>query len=49
MAAAVKADGIEKRFGSVVAVDDLSLEVESGEILGVLGPTGRARRPRSGF
>src|SRR5690348_16690531 len=43
MAAAVKADGIEKRFGSVVAVDDLSLEVESGEILGVLGPNGAGK------
>jgi ABC-2 type transport system ATP-binding protein len=43
MAAAVEAIGIEKRFGSVVAVEDLSLQVESGEILGVLGPNGAGK------
>lgn len=29
-----------KRFGSVVAVDDLSLEVYEGEMLGLIGPDG---------
>jgi len=29
MAAAVEAIGVEKRFGSVVAVEDLSLHVEA--------------------
>src|SRR5215470_11345649 len=32
--------GLTKRFGSVVAVDDLSLEVADGELLALLGPSG---------
>jgi ABC-2 type transport system ATP-binding protein len=38
MTAAVEANGLGKRFGSIVAVEDLSFAVEAGEILGVLGP-----------
>ena len=38
MIAAVEANGVGKRYGSVVAVEDLSFAVEAGEILGVLGP-----------
>ena len=33
-------DHVTKRFGSVVAVDDLSLEVPRGEFLSLLGPSG---------
>ncbi|MEZ5208171.1 MAG: ABC transporter ATP-binding protein [Acidimicrobiales bacterium] len=33
-------DGITKRFGDAVAVDDLSLEVRDGEFLVLLGPSG---------
>src|SRR5919201_1638378 len=32
--------GLTKRFGSVVAVDDLSLEVGDGELIALLGPSG---------
>src|SRR5262245_54183645 len=32
--------GLTKRFGNVVAVDDLSLEVGDGELLALLGPSG---------
>jgi putative spermidine/putrescine transport system ATP-binding protein len=32
--------GLTKRFGSVVAVDDLSLEIADGELLALLGPSG---------
>ncbi len=36
-------EGLTKRFGGLVAVDDLSLQVESGEILGLIGPNGSGK------
>jgi ABC-2 type transport system ATP-binding protein len=41
--AAVEARGVEKRYGSLVAVADLSFEAAEGEILGVLGPNGAGK------
>jgi ABC-type spermidine/putrescine transport systems, ATPase components len=38
--AAVTLAGVGKRFGSIIAVDDVSLVVEEGEFLAVLGPSG---------
>jgi len=35
--------GLTKRFGSAVAVDDLSLEVPGGHILGLVGPNGAGK------
>ena len=43
MSAAVEARGVEKRYGSLVAVADLSFEADAGEILGVLGPNGAGK------
>jgi ABC-2 type transport system ATP-binding protein len=43
VSAAITARGVEKRYGSLVAVADLSFEVEAGEILGVLGPNGAGK------
>jgi ABC-2 type transport system ATP-binding protein len=43
MTPAVEARGIRKQYGSFVAVEDLSLTVQTGEILGVLGPNGAGK------
>jgi ABC-type Fe3+/spermidine/putrescine transport system ATPase subunit len=37
---AIALRGLTKRFGNVVAVDDLSLAVADGELLALLGPSG---------
>jgi len=36
-------DGLTRRFGAVVAVDGLSLEIAAGEIFGLLGPNGAGK------
>lgn len=36
-------DSISKRFGSVQAIDNISLHVEPGEVLGLIGPTGAGK------
>ena len=46
---AVRIEGLTKRFGHVVAVDDLSLTVPRGEVFGFLGPTAPASPPPSGW
>lgn len=57
--ALVKANGITMRFGGVTAVNSVDLEVNAGEIVGIMGPNGAgkstllsmlsgARRPSDG-
>jgi len=41
--AVVEIDHLHKVYGGVVAVDDVSLQVEQGEIFGVLGPNGAGK------
>jgi ABC-2 type transport system ATP-binding protein len=40
MTAAVTVQGLTKRFGEFTAVDGVSFEVQSGEVVGYLGPNG---------
>jgi len=39
----VEVDHLHKAYGDVVAVDDVSLQVEQGEIFGLLGPNGAGK------
>jgi ABC-2 type transport system ATP-binding protein len=43
MSAALSIQSLRKAYGSTVAVDDLSLEVEKGEIFGLIGPNGAGK------
>jgi phospholipid/cholesterol/gamma-HCH transport system ATP-binding protein len=36
----IEVQGIRKRFGDTVVLDDVSLRVETGEVLGIVGPGG---------
>lgn len=40
---AISASGLTMRFGSLVAVDDVDLEIEKGTIYGFLGPNGSGK------
>ncbi|MGY4360957.1 branched-chain amino acid transport system permease protein [Bradyrhizobium sp. i1.7.7] len=39
----LKVDGAERRFGGLVAVNNVSFEVRAGEILAVIGPNGAGK------
>jgi branched-chain amino acid transport system ATP-binding protein len=36
-------DGVNKHFGGVVAVKDLSFDVQAGEVIGLMGPNGAGK------
>jgi ABC-2 type transport system ATP-binding protein len=41
--AAIELRGLTKRYGSLTAVEDVTLEVPPGEVLGLLGPNGAGK------
>ncbi len=43
MGAVITVDHLRKTYGRVVAVDDVSFDVEAGEIFGILGPNGAGK------
>ncbi|MCI0495069.1 ABC transporter ATP-binding protein [candidate division KSB1 bacterium] len=43
MAFDIEITNLVKRFGSIVAVDNLTLEVQEGEMLGLIGPDGAGK------
>jgi branched-chain amino acid transport system ATP-binding protein len=43
VSALLELDGVTKRFGGVVAVDEVSFAVAEGDVLGVIGPNGAGK------
>src|SRR5215813_9836102 len=41
--AAIRAEGLTKRYGEVLAVDSLTLEIPTGQFFGLLGPNGSGK------
>ena len=39
----ITVSGVSKRFGTFVALDDVTLEVPDGELLALLGPSGSGK------
>ena len=42
-APAISAIGVSKRYGSVTALDELTLDIGRGEVFGLLGPNGSGK------
>jgi len=42
-APAIRIEGLSKHFGDVVALDDLTLTIDHGEVFGLLGPNGAGK------
>src|SRR5258708_9427431 len=40
---AISATGVSKRYGSVMALDGLTIDIRRGEVFGLLGPNGSGK------
>lgn len=45
MNAAIEVEGVTKRFGGTLALNDVSFSVRQGEVLALLGPNGAGKTP----
>ena len=45
----IRTDGLTKRYGKIVAVDGLSMEVRRGHVYGLLGPNGSGKTTTMGM
>jgi ABC-2 type transport system ATP-binding protein len=45
----LRVEGLTKRFGPILAVKDVSLEIERGQVLGLLGPNGSGKTTTIGM
>ena len=45
----IQTDGLTKRYGNILAVDGLSMEVPRGHIYGLLGPNGSGKTTTMGM
>ncbi|HEY2873854.1 MAG TPA: ATP-binding cassette domain-containing protein, partial [Reyranella sp.] len=41
--ALLRVEGLTVRYGALTALDDMSWQVEAGEILGIIGPNGAGK------
>jgi ABC-type multidrug transport system ATPase subunit len=46
MSAILKLSGVSKRFGALLAIDNLSMHLNEGDALGVIGPDGSGKTAR---
>ena len=49
MAWAIETEGLTKRYGSITAVDNLSLQVPDAGVFGLLGPNGSGKTTSMGM
>ncbi|RLB22563.1 MAG: ABC transporter ATP-binding protein, partial [Deltaproteobacteria bacterium] len=41
--ALLRLENVTKRFGGLVAVDKVNLEIQPGELIGIVGPNGSGK------